>query len=390
MADHLVITGVRFEDADGTFCRHTLNDYGMYLATQPTKDPPKVKGVYVNIPGADGVLDLTESVDGEVTYENRTIRMEFAAKVDEAARDNFMETVNADLHGRVLRMYPDRAIYTDLPEFYYEGRVSVQWTDQTYWKLHCVITMDATPYKICDNKTTKELNNSLVQSRDPLTVTVRNWRDVNKINGTPAWPRLEFGTNTFPSQCFYGFEWAEIVFEVEQPNKSVDITAYDKAGHSWTYTDTVKTRINSVNGRVEAYVYYLFDYQGMGSAHNGVNTRTIYRIDLKTNSSSINKDIISRVSIVRAKVRSDYAQVIVSTDMPSYPDVYIETTATNGFYFTWNDKGFNSLEFTGTGSKFAGTDQRLRLVRGLNVITLRPRDTSVANKLSFTFRRGVF
>lgn len=385
--NYLAITGVRFEDADGAFSVHTRDDYGMFLATRPEIDPPKPKIVSVNIPGSDGVLDLTESVNGEVAYENRTIRLEFAKQLHERSQASFMSMVNGALHGKRLRMYVDKvSIYPRETDYYYEGRVSVAWTNQSFWKLHCVITIDAIPYKLEDEETTVTLTNSDVEAQSPLSVTIHNWRDVYRdknINSETR--RLEFGTETFPSNCFYAFEWVEIVFEKQQYNKSVDITAYDSRGHSWTYTDNVKTRNNPVTGRGEAYVYYPLTY----ATSNGVNTRTIYRIDVGTNSASQNTDKIAYVAKINAKVTSDYGVWRISTMMPCYPEVVIETTATNGFYFTWNGKGYNSLEFT-TDGNFAGTDPRLRLVRGQNVITLRPRDASVDNKISFTFQKGLF
>lgn len=381
----LDITGVRFTDAAGTLSKHTLTDYGMYLASRPEIDPPKPKTVYVDIPGADGKLDLTEAVTGEVAYENRTVRFEFAKKIDERDQANFMATVNRDLHGKKLRVFIDRAgiIPPGSIDSYYEGRVSVAWTQQSFWKLHCVVTMDAFPYRIMKSDRSQFLENSLVQSQDPLIVPVTDWHDVlreKRINAITH--RLEFGTAEFPADCFYGFEWVEIVFEKSQLGKTVDVTAYDANNNSWTHATNVISRTNSVTGEIETYV----NYSLTSARDNGVNPRTLYRIDVKTSASSANTERLGYVAKVNVKISSPYAALYISTDMPSYPEVIITSGADDGYYLTWNGKGYSSNEFS-TG-RFEGIDERLRLIRGKNIITMRPRDTTVDNYLMVTYRAG--
>ena len=45
--------------------------YRMVMADGYTLEPPEPKTYTIDIPGGDGVIDLTESLSGDVVYNNR-------------------------------------------------------------------------------------------------------------------------------------------------------------------------------------------------------------------------------------------------------------------------------------------------------------------------------
>lgn len=47
--------------------------YGLILIDGYKLDPPEVKKYEVDIPGGDGVIDLTDSLLGDTAYKNREI-----------------------------------------------------------------------------------------------------------------------------------------------------------------------------------------------------------------------------------------------------------------------------------------------------------------------------
>ena len=47
--------------------KHTYRDWGLLPKTRPTIAPPKVRTNYVDVPGLDGALDLSEALTGRVT-----------------------------------------------------------------------------------------------------------------------------------------------------------------------------------------------------------------------------------------------------------------------------------------------------------------------------------
>ncbi len=51
--------------------KNTYSDFGLIPMSRPVISPPEPKVSYLEIPGRNGVLDLTETLTGSITYENR-------------------------------------------------------------------------------------------------------------------------------------------------------------------------------------------------------------------------------------------------------------------------------------------------------------------------------
>ena len=51
--------------------KNTWDDWRLIPTSRPVFLPPDVKKVLVDLPGSDGVIDLTESLTGYVKYGNR-------------------------------------------------------------------------------------------------------------------------------------------------------------------------------------------------------------------------------------------------------------------------------------------------------------------------------
>ena len=109
-------------------------------------NPPAPKTYTVDIPGGDGVIDLTTALTGDVVYENRSQKFTFACiKVEDF--ENVKMEVSNFLHGRAF----DYQITMD-PEYTYHGRFTVEtYTHQMYanGRLGLIeISVDAEPYKL--------------------------------------------------------------------------------------------------------------------------------------------------------------------------------------------------------------------------------------------------
>ena len=65
--------------------KHTYDDWGLVCTRIEISDPEQ-KTYFVEIPGRDGVIDLSEALVGDVKYGNREIRMEFIRRQDFAGR----------------------------------------------------------------------------------------------------------------------------------------------------------------------------------------------------------------------------------------------------------------------------------------------------------------
>ena len=119
---------------------HSYNAFQLILGTK-TIGTPSPKTETIDIPGGDGVLDLTEYF-GEPKYGNRNLSFEFSSVV---IPDDFMSLfsmVQNALHGKKMTITLD-----DDPGWYYKGRISVsEWkADRNIGKL--TIDCDCEPYK---------------------------------------------------------------------------------------------------------------------------------------------------------------------------------------------------------------------------------------------------
>lgn len=126
--------GVRF----GEF--HSWDDFSLILS-QKIIGTPSPKTETIDIPGGDGVLDLTE-VFGEVKYNNRNLSFDFSTKVPQSEFMDLFSRVQNALHGQRMQIVLD-----DDPEWYYTGRISVsEWkAEKNIGKLK--IECDCEPWK---------------------------------------------------------------------------------------------------------------------------------------------------------------------------------------------------------------------------------------------------
>ena len=119
---------------------HSWNDFQLILASK-TIGTPSPKTETIDIPGGDGVLDLTEFF-GETKYENRSLSFEFSSMVNPSEFMTLFSRVQNALHGKKMTITLD-----DDPEWYYIGRISVsEWkADKNIGQL--VVDCDCEPYK---------------------------------------------------------------------------------------------------------------------------------------------------------------------------------------------------------------------------------------------------
>lgn len=57
---------------------HTLRDWGAAITNSDVISMPEPNTTYLEIPGRNGRLDLSESLTGDVTFSNRTIKLQLA------------------------------------------------------------------------------------------------------------------------------------------------------------------------------------------------------------------------------------------------------------------------------------------------------------------------
>lgn len=101
--------------------KHSWKDWHLIPSAPPVVPPPKLRTSYVDIPGTNGSVDISEILTGYPMFENRTGSMSFLFLTEfGSSREMYQQILNT-VHGRRMKV-----ILTDEPEYYYEGRVTVK------------------------------------------------------------------------------------------------------------------------------------------------------------------------------------------------------------------------------------------------------------------------
>lgn len=167
---------------------HSYDDLNLILSSSEIP-PAKPKTTYIDIPGADGSIDLTEA-NGEVKYSDRTLKFTFTILPDSlhTFEEKKTEVVNL-LNGRNFKITQDKD-----EDFYFEGRCTVA-SYKADRNLH-QITVEAKvkPYKLKHIITKK----TVALTGTATAVTIANSRKsvVPSITCTGN-TKITFGSGTY-------------------------------------------------------------------------------------------------------------------------------------------------------------------------------------------------
>ena len=132
-----------FQPTDGSKSYHTWEDWHLIPSSRPTFAAPELKERVIDIPGADGVIDLTDAFANTPIYQNRQGSFEFIVMNDFGDwQTRYSEIMNL-IHGRRVKVFP----VDDDPAYFYLGRVVVnEWKSEP---INSIITIDYSldPYK---------------------------------------------------------------------------------------------------------------------------------------------------------------------------------------------------------------------------------------------------
>lgn len=217
---------------DGTVAdrvsKNTYDDWKLVPKTRPVIDPPKVKTNYVDIPGSDGSIDLSEAVSPGPVYDNREGSWDFYVLNDYPTYKDWV-----DIYNKVMNFIHGFKIIVTLeddPEYEYTGRLSVKdWKSQKDWSS---ITIDyiLEPMKVHNDRTLEfdidnennviELSSDVIGAhRAPITMSVTNEGEAYTLtfdaySGLQDVQTFEIQTNggTLPSPVIFGGGFAKLTF----------------------------------------------------------------------------------------------------------------------------------------------------------------------------------
>lgn len=134
------MNGVSFDE------KHSIRDWDLLMTSKTIGEPTAVTS-YVQIPGRDGSIDLTEAL-GEVRYTNRQLIFQFDIFQNAEEWWKLKQTISSYLHGR------KRKIILDVdPNYYYEGRCSVTSFYHETTVGHITVECECLPYKMMTAET---------------------------------------------------------------------------------------------------------------------------------------------------------------------------------------------------------------------------------------------
>lgn len=136
----------------------TWKDLHLIPTTVPVIAPPPLKTNVIDVPGANGSIDMTEILVGRPLYENRTGSIDFYIDNTDSEYTpggNYRWDYAYDKILNLFHGFKKKVILTDARSFYYEGRVSVNSYKSD--KLTGTITLDydLEPFKASVNSTTE-------------------------------------------------------------------------------------------------------------------------------------------------------------------------------------------------------------------------------------------
>lgn len=144
--------------------KHTFYDYGLYVTNTNPVAPPEAKTQYVDVPGRNGEIDLTEALTGYTIYKNRIITLDLGGRKKKELWPSFMSDFLNEIHGKTVKV-----VFDDNPEYYYVGRAKVNDNFQRGNEVaRFTVTIIAEPYKY-----------SVLDSMDPWL-----WDPFSFVDGT--------------------------------------------------------------------------------------------------------------------------------------------------------------------------------------------------------------
>lgn len=210
--------GIKFDDT------HSYYDLNLILS-DCSISPATPKENYIDIPGADGSIDLTEAL-GSVNYNDRTGKIVFSVLPSDDFEEKKSEVANF-LNGQRFKITLDKD-----PDWYYIGRCSIN--DHKCDKKIGTITVDLKlqPWKMKQNETVVSVFGNTItvgkkitlkNAKKPAIVTVITDSAKIEFNGY-TWTLVR-GEHTIPELClsqgdnevvFYANSSSAVIFKYQE------------------------------------------------------------------------------------------------------------------------------------------------------------------------------
>ncbi len=134
--------------------KHSYDDFGLIL-TEVSIGLPEPRRYTVDIPGKNGLLDMTEAITPVIRYKHRPIKFTFEMKGDKYEWDEALSEISGYLHGQRLQVIQD----TD-PDYYWDAFCKVDSFSAKKRLGKFVVSCDCYPFKLKLDETVKSITRS--------------------------------------------------------------------------------------------------------------------------------------------------------------------------------------------------------------------------------------
>lgn len=121
---------------------HSYRDFSLIL-TQKTFSSPELQEEYVDVPGRDGPIDVSEVLTGTIKFKERTISMKFFSVAPAQMWSAEYSNLQNKLLGKKCKI-----IFDDDPDYYWIGRIRSIEQDQDGKHMQYSVEVKADPYKM--------------------------------------------------------------------------------------------------------------------------------------------------------------------------------------------------------------------------------------------------
>ena len=113
--------GVRIEVIDTGKSYHTITDWEMAVGNNNCIGAPEQETYYVDVPGANAFLDMSEQLTGEPAYKSRAVSIELGGIRQRRKWDAVISVLRNQIHGRECKLIFDNDI-----DHYWKGRLYIE------------------------------------------------------------------------------------------------------------------------------------------------------------------------------------------------------------------------------------------------------------------------
>ena len=121
---------------------HTFDDWNLYITNTDCIGNPEQYTNFVEVPGRDGRLDMSEALTGRPVYLGRKLKIELSSARPKTMWDATVSYFRNHINGRVCRITFDNDM-----SYFWRGRVHVDDFSSVMTLGKFTVNVDAEPYK---------------------------------------------------------------------------------------------------------------------------------------------------------------------------------------------------------------------------------------------------